>query len=153
MSDKIKLISNLLNMCDNLVIGGGMAFTFKAVHDKMNIGHSLFDVAGSKIVNKIIDKAKEKGVSLSLPVDYVTGDKIGPDAKVGTATDESGIADDMMGLDIGPESIEHFKEIIMNAKTIVFNGPVGVFEQPAFANGTKAILQAIAEATAKGALR
>jgi phosphoglycerate kinase len=150
VTDKIQLIENLLDKVNTLLICGGMAFTFKKTLDNMSIGNSLFDEAGSKTVAKLMEKAKAKGVKVILPVDYVTADKFAKDAKTGTATDESGISDGWMGLDCGPESIKLSKEAIAEAQTILWNGPPGVFEFEAFANGTKQTLDAAVEAAQAG---
>jgi phosphoglycerate kinase len=150
VSDKIQLIENLLGKVDSLIICGGMSFTFKKTLENVKIGTSLFDEAGSKIVGGLVEKAKKNNVKLVLPVDYVTAEKFAPDAKIGSATDESGIPDDWMGLDSGPKSIELFKETIKNAKTILWNGPPGVFEFDAFANGTKQLLDAAVAAAQNG---
>ncbi len=151
VADKIQLIENLLDKVDIMIIGGGMAYTFKKVLYGMEIGNSIFDKEGAKIVQGLVDKAKAKGVELVFPVDYVTGDKFGADATVGSATDESGIPADMEGFDCGPKSRELFAAAIKRAKTIVWNGPVGVFEFEPFQAGTKAVADAVVEATAGGA--
>ncbi len=151
VADKIQLIENLLDKVDVMIIGGGMAYTFKKVVYGMKIGASLFDEEGAKIVEGLVAKAKEKGVELVFPVDYVTGDKFGPDAKVGSATDETGIPDGIEGFDCGPKSRELFTAAIKKSKTIVWNGPVGVFEFDIFAEGSRAVANAVAEATAAGA--
>ncbi|KAJ1565846.1 phosphoglycerate kinase [Nowakowskiella sp. JEL0078] len=152
VADKIQLIENLLDKCDEIIIGGGMAFTFKKVINNVEIGASLFDEAGSKIVENLVTKAEAKGVKLHFPVDYITASKFGADAEVGEASDESGIPDGWLGLDIGPKSIEIFKEAIFRAKTVLWNGPPGVFELENFANGTKSILDALVAATENGAI-
>jgi len=152
VSDKIKLIHNMLDKVDKMIIGGGMAYTFKKVIDGVKIGKSIFDAEGAKIVQSILEKAKTNNVKLHFPVDYVTADKFDANAKVGYATDASGIPDDWMGLDIGSESIKIFKEIIAHAKTILWNGPVGVFEFQPFENGTKSIMDAVVKATEMGAV-
>jgi len=152
VSDKIKLIDNMINKVDELIIAGGMAFTFKKVLYGVEIGSSLFDEGGAKIVKDIVEKAKTKGVKLHFPTDYVTGDKFAKDAKVGQATDSTGIPAGALGLDIGDESIKNFREVILSAKTILWNGPAGVFEWPAFEKGTKAIMDAVVEVTGKGAV-
>jgi len=145
-SDKIQLIENLLDKVNGLIIGGGMAFTFLKVKDNMKIGKSLFDAEGSKSIQKILDKAKSKNVEIHLPVDFiVANDAKSKDTK--EATKENGIDDDYMGLDIGNESVKNFTEVIKQAKTIVWNGPMGVFEQDQFANGTKDLLKVVAEQT------
>lgn len=151
VQDKIQLIENLLDKVNEMIIGGGMAFTFLKVLNDMKIGKSLFDEAGSHIVQKLMDKAKEKGVSIHLPTDFVTGDKFGEDAKVGSATLESGIPDGHLGLDVGPESTKVFVEAVKRAKTIVWNGPMGVSELSSFAAGTKGIMDAVVETTKNGA--
>lgn len=151
VADKIQLIDNLLDKVDEMIIGGGMAYTFKKVCNGMAIGKSLFDKEGAKIVEGIVAKAKEKGVKLHFPVDYVTADKFAADATVGAATDASGIPENLEGLDCGPKSRELFGEAVSRAKTIVWNGPVGVFEFEAFAVGTKFLAEKVAEVTARGA--
>lgn len=149
VSDKIQLIENLLDKVNEMIIGGGMAYTFLKVARGMKIGKSLYDEEGSKIVNKILEKAKANNVQLHFPCDFVTADKFAEDAATGTATVETGIPDEWMGLDCGPESIKIFKEAIKRAKLIVWNGPVGVFEMEKFANGTKQIMNEIVEVTEK----
>jgi len=151
INDKIQLIDNLLNKVNMLIVGGGMAFTFKKVLNNVNIGKSLFDEDGAKIVEQIVNKAKERNVEIYFPVDYVTGDKFAEDAQVGSADDTSGIPDGWMGLDIGSKSCEKFKEVVLRAKTILWNGPMGVFEFPNFAKGTITVGEAVAEATKQGA--
>lgn len=112
----------------------------------------MFDEEGSKIVQKLVDKAKVNGVELNFPVDFKTGSTFSADAEVGDATLESGIAEGWMGLDIGPKTIEKFtKEVIPKCRTIVWNGPPGVFEFESFATGTKAIMDAVVDVTKTGA--
>jgi len=151
VSDKIHLINNLLDKVDEMIIGGGMAYTFKKVIFNVPIGNSLFDEGGAKIVNDIVEKAKKNNVKLHFPSDHVTADKFSKDANVGHATDEQGIPDGWQGLDVGPKSREEFREVVRRAKTIVWNGPVGVFEFPNFAEGSKDLLRAVIEATQNGA--
>ncbi|PTB73344.1 phosphoglycerate kinase [Trichoderma longibrachiatum ATCC 18648] len=150
VSDKIQLIDNLLDKVDTLIVCGGMAFTFKKVLNNIPIGTSLFDEAGAKTVPQLVEKAKAKNVKLVLPVDYITADKFDKDANTGTATDESGIPDGWMGLDCGEKSIELYKQAIADAKTILWNGPAGVFEFDKFAKGTKATLDAVVEGCQNG---
>ena len=150
VSDKIQLIDNLLGKVNSLIICGGMAFTFKKVLNNLKIGNSLFDEPGSKTVNDIVEKAKKNNVKIVLPVDYVTGDKFAADAQVGHATDADGIPDGWMGLDCGEESIKLFKETIGEAKTILWNGPPGVFEMEPFSKATKATLDAAVDAAQSG---
>lgn len=151
VADKIQLIENMLDKVNEMIIGGGMAFTFLKVLNNMEIGKSLYDEEGSKIVGKLMDKAKSNNVQIHLPVDFVTGDKFAEDAQVGKADVASGIPADCLGLDIGPESIVKFSEVIGRAKTIVWNGPPGVFEFENFAAGTKGMMDAVVHATEKGA--
>merc|ERR1712130_141987 len=150
VQDKIQLIENLLDKVDSMIIGGGMAFTFQKVLANMEIGSSLFDDDGAKIVPKLMEKAKAKGVTIHLPVDFVTADKFAENAAVGAATVESGVPSGWLGLDVGPKSNEVFAEIIGQAKTIVWNGPAGVFEFANFAAGTKSMMDAVVAATSKG---
>jgi len=149
VSDKILLIENLLNRVDNLIIGGGMTYTFvKAKGGK--IGKSLCEEDKLELALKIIEKAKEKKVNLYLPVDSLNADKFENEALTRiTAIDA--VDDGWMGLDIGERTIKEFSEVIANSKTILWNGPMGVFEMEKFSKGTTEIAKAIAEATAKGA--
>ncbi|KAI8912819.1 phosphoglycerate kinase [Gorgonomyces haynaldii] len=151
VSDKIQLIENLLDKVNHMIIGGGMAFTFLKVMEGMKIGNSLFDQPGSEIVPKLLEKAKQKGVQLYLPVDFVIADKFDKDAKTGYTTKEEGIPDGWMGLDCGKKSNEIFRSVIVKCKTILWNGPAGVFEFPNFANGTQSLLEACCEAFKNGA--
>ncbi|KAG5361504.1 Phosphoglycerate kinase [Yarrowia sp. C11] len=151
VSDKIQLIDNLLDKVNALIIGGGMAFTFKKTLENVKIGNSLFDEEGSKIVAGLVEKAKKNNVKLVFPVDYVTADKFSKDAQVGHATDAEGIPDGWQGLDAGPKSIEEFEKVIGESKTILWNGPPGVFEFDNFAKGTKAVLDACIKAVDNGA--
>jgi len=158
IADKIPLINNLLEKSDEIIIGGGMAFTFKKVLEGMAIGNSLFDAEGAKIAQHLFDKAKAKGVKITLPVDFITADRFpGSPADIaavqaGVADDQSGIPAGWMGLDAGPKSRELFAQVIGRAKTIIWNGPPGVFEVEQFAEGTKAMAAAFAQATASGAI-
>jgi len=149
VSDKIMLIENLLNKVDNLIIGGGMTYTFiKAMGGK--IGKSLCEEDKLDIALNLLNKAKEKGVNLYLPVDSVNADKFENEAQTMVSPVDD-VPDGWMGLDIGEKTIEKFREVIMNSKTILWNGPMGVFEMEKFSKGTVAIAKAIAEATEKGA--
>jgi phosphoglycerate kinase len=152
IADKIPLIRNLVEKADDIIIGGGMAYTFRKVLNGMQIGNSLYDPAGAEIVQELIAKAEEKGVRIHLPVDFITGDAFSPTANTGTATVESGIPDGWEGFDCGPETRELFAKVIASAKTIVWNGPCGVFEFDIFAEGTKSMAHAVAAATAAGAI-
>lgn len=149
VSGKIEIINNLLNQVDNLVIGGGMMFTFMSAMGG-NIGKSLVEDELLEVALHVIEGAKEMGVNLYLPVDAVIGDKFENDANRKTC-DAMDIPDDWMGMDIGPESCKKFMEVIENSATILWNGPMGVFEMPNFEAGTKAIAESVARATAKGA--
>ena len=151
VADKIQLINNLLDKADEIIIGGGMAYTFLKVRDNMAIGNSLFDPEGAKIVPDLLKKAADKGKQIHLPVDWVTADKFAADANTGTATLQGGIPAGWEGLDCGPGSVKIFAAAIARAKTIVWNGPPGVFEFPAFEKATKAMADAIIAATAAGA--
>jgi len=149
VSDKILIIENLLQRADQIIIGGGMAYTFFKAQGGV-IGNSLCEDDRLDTARDIMQKAKEKGVKILLPVDSVIADKF--DAQAQTATSESnGIPTGWMGLDIGPAAVAHFREAILNSKTILWNGPMGVFEMEKFQNGTKSIALAVAEATGKGA--
>ncbi|CAH8535535.1 unnamed protein product [Schistosoma intercalatum] len=151
VSDKIQLINNMLDKVNELIIGGGMAYTFlKQIHN-IHIGNSLFDAPGAEIVHKVMETAKAKNVAIHLPVDFVTADKFADDANTEVRTIQSGIADGWMGLDIGPKTIEEFSKVISRAKTIVWNGPMGVFEMDKFARGTKAAMDEVVKATKNGA--
>jgi phosphoglycerate kinase len=159
IADKIPLINNLLEKSDEIIIGGGMSFTFKKVNSEgMEIGNSLFDPEGAKIAKELFDKAKARGVKITLPVDFVTADRFpGSPAdiaavQVGVADAQSGIPAGWMGLDAGPKSRELFAQAIGRARTIIWNGPPGVFEVEKFAEGTKAMAAAFAAATAAGAV-
>jgi phosphoglycerate kinase len=151
VADKIQLIMSLLDKVDEMVIGGGMAFTFKAVRG-VAIGDSLFDAEGAKLVPEILAAAAKKGVTIHLPVDYVAADKFAADAATRVVTDAEGVPAGWRGLDVGPATSAAFAAAIGRAKTIVWNGPPGVFEWPAFAGGTRAMADAVAAATARGAV-
>ncbi len=150
VSDKIKLIDNLLDKVNTLIVCGGMAFTFKKTLNNVSIGDSLFDEAGSKTVGELVEKAKKNGVKVVLPVDYITANRFAADAETGKATDAEGIPDGWMGLDCGEESVKLYKAAIDEAQTILWNGPAGVFEFDKFANGTKATLDAAVAAAQSG---
>lgn len=152
VADKIQLISNMLDKVNEMIIGGGMAFTFLKVLNNMEIGTSLFDEEGSKIVKDLMSKADKNGVKITLPVDFVTADKFDENAKTGQATVASGIPAGWMGLDCGPESSKKYAEAVARAKQIVWNGPVGVFEWEAFARGTKALMDEVVKATSRGCI-
>lgn len=152
VSDKILLIKNLLSKVNELIITGGMAFTFLKVIHNMPIGNSLFDEPGSAVVKEVMEEAKKLNVTVHLPTDFVTGDKFAENAQVGAASLTSGgVPDGWLGLDCGPESMKEFVAAIKRARTIVWNGPMGVFEWANFATGTKQAMDACVESTAAGA--
>ena len=146
VGDKIPVIKNLLKKVDSLIIGGGMAYTFFKA-EGYEIGTSILDADNIELAKELIAEAKELGVKLLLPVDAVCGKEFKNDTEIGTFDKESMPAD-MMGMDIGPKSVELFKAEIANAKTIVWNGPMGVFEMENFAAGTKAVAEALAASDA-----
>ena len=149
VSDKIQLIEKLLDKVDNLIIGGGMAYTF-AKADGGNIGTSLVEMDKLDLANDIQQKAKDKGVKLFLPVDNVIADAFKDDANTEIAKTGE-IKDNWMGLDIGPETVKEFSKVVEESKTILWNGPMGVFEMESFLKGTKAIAEAVVKATENGA--
>jgi phosphoglycerate kinase len=152
VTDKIQLIYNMLDIVDEMIIGGGMAFTFDKVLNGTDIGASLWDEEGAKTVPDIMAKAKEKGVKIHLPTDYVCADNFAADANTKIKTNKEGIEDGWLGLDIGPDTIAANAEVIRRSKTIFWNGPQGVFEMPAFAKGSLAMLDEIVNATKGGAI-
>ena len=149
VSDKILIIENLLQRANNIIIGGGMAYTFLKAQGK-EIGSSLCELDKLDLANDILAKAKEKNVSLYLPVDSLVADKFAADANT-KLVDNDNIETGWMGLDIGTKSIQQFSNVIDNSKTILWNGPMGVFEMEKFQGGTKAVALAVADATSKGA--
>lgn len=159
VADKIKLIDNLIDQANEIIIGGGMAYTFHKVLGNMPIGTSLFDVQGPDIVLKAMAKAQAKGVAIHLPIDFKIVDqfdfktkKVPPSARTRLVTKDEGIPDGWQGLDCGPASIRLFQEVVGRAGTIVWNGPLGVFECPDFAAGTRSVMDAMAQATQRGAI-
>ena len=149
VSDKIEIIKNLLNKANNIIIGGGMAYTFLKAQGN-EIGSSLCEEDKLDLANEILKEAKEKNVSFFLPVDSIVADKFSNDAESKIVMNDN-IEKGWMGLDIGPEAINEFTKTILESKTILWNGPMGVFEMPAFQKGTKAIAEAVAKATQQGA--
>merc|ERR1711933_327148 len=150
VSDKIQLIMNMLDKVNTMIIGGGMAYTFLKVSDGMAIGTSLYDEEGAKIVPNIMEKAKSLGVKIVLPVDFVISSKFGEDGEIKEATKETGIPEGFMGLDCGPKSVELNAQTVAESKTIIWNGPMGVFELAKFETGTKSLMDAVVAATANG---
>ena len=143
VKDKIPVITNLLDKVDILIIGGGMAYTFFKSQG-YSIGKSLLDEEGLELAGEILKKAAEKGVNFMLPVDVVAADEFSNDSPYGVY-DVDEIPDDRMGLDIGPETIKLYTDTLKTVKTVVWNGPMGVFEMDNFAVGTKAIADCLAE--------
>ena len=143
VSDKIGVITNLLEKVDTLIVGGAMAYTFLKAEGH-NVGISLCEEDKLELASELLAKAKEKGVSLLLPVDHIAADKFDENAEP-VAVEGKDIPDGLMGMDIGPKSVELFKEAVKNAKTVIWNGPMGVFEFKNFAGGTFAVAEAIAE--------
>jgi len=148
VADKIQLIKNLLPLVDEMIIGGGMAFTFAKVIDGTDIGGSLFDEQGATIVKQLVEEAEKHNVKLHRPTDYVIADKFAADAA--NKQVKGNIPDGWMGLDIGDETRAAFGAVVKRSKTLVWNGPMGVFEFDAFANGTKSLLKDVVEATKSG---
>lgn len=149
VSDKILIVENLLQIADNIIIGGGMAYTFfKAMGGQ--IGNSLCEDERLETCREILAKAKEKGVKIHLPVDSRVADKFAADAENKNAS-SSAIETGWMGLDIGEQACAEFKNVLLNSKTILWNGPMGVFEMDAFAAGTRTVAEAVAESTRNGA--
>lgn len=142
VSDKIGVINNLLEKVDRLVIGGGMAYTFLKAQG-IKIGNSLVEEDKVEYAKEMLDKADKKGVKIYLPVDHVVAKEFKADAAWEVSKTE--IPEGFMGLDIGPESVKLFEEAVCDAKTVIWNGPMGVFEMPAFANGTKKVAEALSK--------
>eukprot|EP00746_Dinoflagellata_sp_MGD_P166985 gnl/MRDRNA2_/MRDRNA2_97255_c0_seq1.p1 gnl/MRDRNA2_/MRDRNA2_97255_c0~~gnl/MRDRNA2_/MRDRNA2_97255_c0_seq1.p1 ORF type:complete len:541 (-),score=146.14 gnl/MRDRNA2_/MRDRNA2_97255_c0_seq1:27-1562(-) len=145
ISDKIKLIDNLIAKADGIIICGGMAYTFLKVCYGMAIGKSLFDKKGADIVQGILDKAKEKGVDVTFPCDWLCGQEFKNDQETKLVKQADGIPEGWEGMDCGPESVKLFEKKIAAAKTVVWNGPAGVFEFDNFSKGTIGILKAVAK--------
>ena len=149
VSDKILIIENLLNIADNIIIGGGMAYTFFKAQGG-EVGNSLVEADKLDLALDVLQRAKEKGVNILLPKDSVIADKFDNAANT-QITINTAIPEGWMGLDIAHEAIQEFETTIMTSKTILWNGPMGVFEMDNFQNGTKSIAVAVAHATAEGA--
>jgi phosphoglycerate kinase len=149
VSSKITVIENILDKVDHMIIGGGMTFTFvKALGGK--IGDSICEDDKQELALEILRLAKEKGVQIHIPVDVIAANAFSKDADT-QVVDVKSIPDGWQGLDAGPKSLENFKKVILASKTILWNGPLGVFEMEKFANGTIELGNFIAEATANGA--
>lgn len=149
VSSKIDVLKNLLDKCDEVIIGGGMAFTFIKAQGGQ-VGGSLVEDDRLETAMAILSEAKDKGVILHLPVDTIVADAFSDQANTDICTSHD-IPAGWMGLDIGPETIKQFGEVVKRARTILWNGPMGVFEMPSFQKGTRALAEAVAEATTYGA--
>lgn len=149
VSSKIEVLENLLGKCDEVIIGGGMAFTF-AKAGGGQVGSSLVEDDHLDTARNIMKKAEEKGVKLHLPIDTVVADAFAETANTDECAADQ-VPDGWMGLDIGPRTIEVFKEVVLRSRTILWNGPMGVFEMKPFQRGTKAMAEAVAQATDNGA--
>ncbi|KAB8320610.1 phosphoglycerate kinase [Tolypothrix campylonemoides VB511288] len=149
VSSKIGVIETLLEKCDKLIIGGGMIFTFFKARG-LNVGKSLVEEDKLELAKSLEAKAKERGVDLLLPTDVVVADNFAPDANSQTVSVEN-IPDGWMGLDIGPESVKFFQQALADTKTVIWNGPMGVFEFDKFAVGTEAIARTLADISKTGA--
>jgi len=149
VSDKVLIVENLLNIADNIIIGGGMAYTFFKASGGV-IGNSLCEDDRLETCKEILKKAEEKGVKIHLPMDSTIADRFAEDA-TSTNCESNAIPSGWMGLDIGKKASADFAEVIKNSKTILWNGPMGVFEMDAFSHGTKSMAIAVADATKKGA--
>ena len=149
VSDKVLIVENLLQLADHIIIGGGMAYTFfKAMGGQ--IGSSLCEDERIATCKEILERAKTKGVHIHVPIHAVAADRFAADANT-QIVDSDCIEDGWMGLDIGPKARAAFQEVLLQSKTILWNGPMGVFEMPAFENGTKEVAFAVANATKNGA--
>lgn len=149
VSSKIGVIETLLDKCDKLLLGGGMIFTFYKARG-LNVGKSLVEEDKLELAKSLEAKAKERGIDLLLPTDVIVADKFAADANAQTVS-VNNIPSDGMGLDIGPDSIKTFQDALKNCKSVIWNGPMGVFEFDQFAKGTEAIAYSIAELTKQGA--
>ena len=146
VSSKIGVINNLLNIADTIIIGGGMSYTF-AKAQGAKVGKSLLEEDWIQYAGEMVEKAKEKGVKLLLPVDGLAATEFSADAEA-HLVDGVDIPDDMLGMDIGPKTIQLYSDAVKDAGTVIWNGPMGVFEFPAFAEGTRAMAKALAETDA-----
>ena len=149
VSDKVLIVETLLNIADHIIIGGGMSYTFYKAQGG-HIGQSLCEDERLETCRQILTKAKELGVEIHLPIDSTIANRFAPDAETKVSPSNQ-IPDGWMGLDIGTAAAGAFREVLLDSKTILWNGPMGVFEMKAFENGTKSVALAVAEATKKGA--
>ena len=149
ISGKIEIVLSLIEKVDNLIIGGGMAYTFVKARGGA-IGNSIYEKDKLELADRIIQKAQDRGVNIILPTDSVNSSKFGEDGAI-QISDIEKISPNYMGLDIGPKSIQLFKNVIQNSKTIIWNGPMGVFEMDLFSKGTEQIALSVSKATSNGA--
>mmetsp|Transcript_26052 Transcript_26052/g.66157 ORF Transcript_26052/g.66157 Transcript_26052/m.66157 type:complete len:439 (+) Transcript_26052:64-1380(+) len=150
ISDKVLVIDNLIDRADKIILCGGMAYTFMKTIFDMPIGKSLFDKNGALLAPGLMEKAKAKGCEIILPVDWACGQDFCNDQEIKMVTKAEGIPDGWEGMDCGPESMALFREHVLSSKTVIWNGPAGVFEFDNFAKGTHSLLLAVAETTANG---
>eukprot|EP00985_Skeletonema_marinoi_P007447 scaffold3278_cov137-Skeletonema_marinoi.AAC.4 len=150
ISDKVLVIDNLIDQSDNIIICGGMAYTFLKTCFGMEIGKSLFDKKGAELAPGLLKKAEEKGCKIVLPCDWLCGQDFCNDQETKMVSQEEGIPDGWEGMDCGPKSMARFRETVLASATVIWNGPAGVFEFDNFSKGTKALLEAVAETTANG---
>mmetsp|Transcript_18896 Transcript_18896/g.28767 ORF Transcript_18896/g.28767 Transcript_18896/m.28767 type:complete len:421 (+) Transcript_18896:246-1508(+) len=150
ISDKVLVIDNLIDQSDNIIICGGMAYTFLKTCFGMEIGKSLFDKKGAELAPGLMKKAEEKGCKIVLPCDWLCGQDFCNDQETKMVSQEEGIPDGWEGMDCGPKSMARFRETVLASATVIWNGPAGVFEFDNFSHGTKALLEAVAETTANG---
>jgi phosphoglycerate kinase len=150
VSDKVKVIYKMLDQVDEMIIGGGMAYTFKKVLEGVDIGGSLFEADSADECRRIVEKARERGVRLHFPVDHVIADHFSADARIGITDDKVGIPDGWMALALGPPTRAPNWPVIARAKTVLWNGPLGVFELGPFATGTLSAFWQLVDATKTG---
>lgn len=150
ISDKVLVIGNLIEKSDNIIICGGMAYTFLKTCFGMEIGKSLYDKKGAELAPGLMEKAKQKGCKIVFPCDWACGKDFVNDQEIKMVTQEEGIPEGWEGMDCGPKSMELFRETVLASATVIWNGPAGVFEFDNFSKGTKALLEAVAETTAAG---
>lgn len=150
ISDKVLVINNLIDQSDNIIICGGMAYTFLKTCFGMKIGKSLFDKKGAELAPGLLEKAKNKGCKIVLPCDWACGEHFKNEQEIKMVTQEEGIPDGWEGMDCGPKSMALFREVVLKSSTVIWNGPAGVFEFDNFSAGTKALLEAVAETTQAG---
>ncbi len=151
VKDKIQIIFKMLDLVDEMIFGGGLSYTLLKTMNNMKIGNSIYDEEGSKIVPSILNRAKERNVKLHFAVDFVAGKEMKADTETMICNAKDGIPDGWEGFDIGPETRKAFREVLINAKTILWNGPMGKFEIEKFSHGSKAMVDILCEASSHGA--